>query len=196
MKNCIYIVFISICLHISNFAHAESLENLGVGIGSGIYYGHAFPVGVHARYTIKETEIIGAIGQKEHWGLGVRYSLFGDTNFFQPRMGLLYGTNGDLRPRMRDDLLREAGFPETYNGLTLVLGSRLSFGEKHMFAFAMDLGYRVTDGGFSDDEARARSVSPHESLGQHGEELLYNLMGPLAGSYDWQVSLGFEFDFW
>ncbi len=208
LKKCLYF-----CALIGLASPVLSIELKGIGLSAGVGANFANAAGVNIRYSFDQIELMSAFGVEDHYSIGLRYNLFKHAQFWQPRIALNYGTNGDLDAlyKVNDgyyvyDSYGEGGnaervwisnerYKRRYNGLSLTVGTRLAFGRRRQQGLAIDIGYRLTDGGYGDDRRR---YLRNNSIGNHGEGGLMGLgyiFGVFGGGYNLQFSVGWEMKF-
>lgn len=205
LRTCLYF-----CALIGFASPVMSIDLKGVGLSAGVGANFANTAGVNISYSFDQIELMTAFGRDDHYSIGLRYNLFRNAEFWQPRIALNYGTNGDLSMYdMEDGYLEyehsgEGGYSErvwvsnngyrrSYNGLSLTIGTRLAFDRRRQQGLAIDIGYRLTDGGYRADRRRYlrnNSTGANEEL-----ELEMYLSEPFFGAYNLQFSLGWEMKF-
>lgn len=205
--------FLYFCAFIGFSSPAMSINLKGIGLSAGVGANFANAAGINVRYSFDQIELMTAFGGNDHYSIGLRYNLFRRAEFWQPRIALNYGTNGDLDAlyKLKDghyeyEFNGEGGYSEgtwvsndgyrrSYNGLSLTIGTRLAFGRRRQQGLAIDIGYRLTDGGYSADRRR---YLRNNSTGNHGEGGMMGfgyLFGVFGGGYNLQFSLGWEMKF-
>lgn len=208
LKKCLYF-----CALIGFASPALSIELKRLGLSTGMGANFANTVGVNIRYSFDQIELITAFGRDDHYSIGLRYNLFKNAGFWQPRVALNYGTNGDLDTlyNVKDghyeyEFNGEGGYSErvwvsngrykkSYNGLSLIIGTRLALGRGRQHGLAIDIGYRLTDGGCRADQRRYRRNNDVDARVDLGDIGLDSRFGVFGGGYTFQFSIGWEMKF-
>jgi len=178
-------------LFISPILSAENQYKWGFGAGIGANY--AFNPGINFSYRPNKFEFIGALGIQKHYTLGLIYNFRNQTPRWQPRLGINYGTNGDLRAHHNNSDVKHLGYPDTYQGTSFLLGNRIGFGHKRHHGLEIDLSIRVSDGGFDRDKKR---FSKEEDRKKTGSDVLLpptRILADIFGGYsNVQLSIGWK----
>ena len=187
MKNSLVLFFL---LTASFLSLAENNYKWGLGAGLGANY--AFNPGINISYRANKIEFIGALGLQDHYTLGVIYNFRDQNPRWQPRLGVNYGTNGDLRVYYNNSDVEELGYPDTYQGISFLIGNRIGFGHKRHHGLEIDLSFRVTDGGFSDDQKKFDVEEERQSASGSGAPN-FSWIGNVFGGYtNVQLSIGWK----
>lgn len=184
-----FIVSFLLALHCQSAA-ADNKITLGAGLG--VLYGNS--PGVYLGYRpFDRVEIFAAHGLYNRPGIGMQYYLREEQqHFFQPRLSIIYGVNGELEVYNED---KSDEHRELFSGISVGAGTRLAFGRSKRSAINLDVFYRVSDGGRSNRRSELQEQDRLYERRYSGVMPLDAFLGLFSAHRELQLSVGYSFSF-